>query len=65
MFYAQSNAGMVVDLAYDPSYGRAYAMGYSTSPGMFDLGRVDYLVSIEDIYASNQADILRGSSVAN
>lgn len=65
VFYGQSNAGMVIDLAYDPSYGRAYAMGYSTATGLYDLGRVDYLVSIEDIYATVHADIVRGSSAAN
>lgn len=65
VFYGQSNAGMVVDLAYDPSFGRAYAIGYSTDIGPFDNGRVDFLVSIEDIYGSIHADLLSGSSIAN
>src|SRR5687767_2438769 len=59
VFYSQSNAGMVVDLAYDPSFGRAYAIGYSTSPSHWS-SRVDYLVSVEDVLGSNQADVLRG-----
>jgi Ca2+-binding RTX toxin-like protein len=65
VFYTQSNAGMVVDLAYDPSFGRAYAIGYSTNLGQFDLGRVDFLVSIEDIYGTAQSDVLYGSAAAN
>jgi Ca2+-binding RTX toxin-like protein len=65
VFYAQSNAGMVVDLAYDPSFGRAYAIGYSTDPNQFALSRVDYLVSIEDIYGTAQSDVLFGSAGAN
>jgi Ca2+-binding RTX toxin-like protein len=65
VFYSQSNAGMMVDLAYDPSFGRAYAIGYSTDPSQWALGRVDYLLSVEDVVGSNQSDILRGSAAAN
>jgi Ca2+-binding RTX toxin-like protein len=65
VFYSQfANAGMVVDLAHDPAYGRAYAIGYPTDTNHY-LSRVDYLVSIENIYGTGHADLLYGSAGAN
>ena len=65
VFYSQvANAGMVVDLAYDAAYGRAYAIGYPTDIHQY-FSRVDYLVSIEDVYGTQLGDLLYGSAAAN
>ena len=64
VIYTQSNAAMVVDLAWSAQYGRAYAIGYPTDLNNWD-NRVDMLASIENIFGTNYADIIYGSGVDN